>query len=192
MRSFTARRASLAAFFVSAALFVGVGALAINRIVSLGATNAAVEHTLLVRAEAEMLMSLLKDAETGQRGYIITGQQMYMQPYTEAIAALPKRIENFRRMTADNPVQQRNISAFEGLAARRASILREGILARQEYGFESAAQVVGSGEGKRLMDYGGFELGGGVFVGHAADCRRGSGASRRLAGGRPGSGWRGA
>ena len=152
MRSSTARRASLAAFAVSAALFVGIGALAISRIISLGASNAAVEHTLLVRHEAEILMSLLKDAETGQRGYVISGEHEYMEPYNEAVAALPKRIENFRRLTADNPVQQRNVSAFEGVALRRLAMLREGILARQEYGFDGAAQVVASGEGRRLMN----------------------------------------
>jgi CHASE3 domain sensor protein len=152
LRSSTARRASLAAFAVSAALFVGIGALAISRIVSLGATNAAVEHTLLVRAEAEILMSLLKDAEDGQRGYIITAQQMYLQPYSEAVAALPKRIEDFRRLTADNPVQQRYISAFEDLTTRRLTMLRDGIAARDESGFEAGAKHVSSGEGKRVMD----------------------------------------
>ncbi len=137
---------------VSAALFVIVGGVTVSRLLDLRAANAAVEHTLLVRAEAEALFSLLKDAETGQRGYVITAQQEYIQPYNDAVVQLPQRIANFRRLTADNPTQQKNIEAFENLAARRMMILREGISARQEYGFDAAAQMISSGEGKRVMD----------------------------------------
>jgi len=146
------RRASLIGFVLAAALFVVVSGIAVSRLIDLRAANNAVEHTLLVRAEAEALMSLLKDAETGQRGFVITGQQEYIQPYNDAVVQLPKRIENFRRITADNPNQQQNIGMFENLAARRMTILREGISARQEYGFDAAAQVVASGEGRRIMD----------------------------------------
>jgi CHASE3 domain sensor protein len=139
-------------FALSAALFIGIGIFAVRRLVELGAANAAVEHTLLVRAEAEGLMSLLTDAETGQRGYIITGQQQYVEPYNTAVAALPNRIANFRRLTADNTQQQQNITTFEGLADRRMAIIRDAISARQNGGFEAAAKIVAAGEGKRVMD----------------------------------------
>lgn len=152
MSASNGRRAGLVGFALSAALFVGIGALAIGRIVDLGEANAAVEHTLLVRTEAEALRSLLKDAETGQRGYVITGDQEYSAPYNDAVAELPKRIANFRRLTADSATQQQNVNMFESLAERRLSVLREGITARQEHGFDAAAQVIVSGEGKRIMD----------------------------------------
>jgi CHASE3 domain sensor protein len=145
-------RASLIGFALSAALFVAIGTFAVIRIIQLGAANAAVEHTLMVRAEGEGLMSLLIDAETGQRGYLITGQQEYVEPYNAAIIELPKRIQSFRQFTADDPAQQQTITAFEGLAQRKMMILRDGIAARQEDGFEAAAQIVSAGEGKRVMD----------------------------------------
>jgi len=129
-----------------------IGAVAVSRIVDLGTANTAAEHTLVVRAEAEALLSLLKDAETGERGYLITGQPEYMKPFDEAVAALPRRIENFRRLTADNPRQQQNITMFEQLAERRIATLRRGIKARQDAGPDGAANVVRTGEGKRIMD----------------------------------------
>jgi methyl-accepting chemotaxis protein len=150
--AWSARRASLIGFAASAVLFVGTGGFVVSRVVALGTANAAVEHTLLARALAAELMSSLKDAETAQRGFVITGQTQYLQPYHEAETALPAKIGEFRRMTADNPAQQQNILAFEGVAARRMTILREGIASRQEYGFDAAAQVVASGEGMRLMN----------------------------------------
>ena len=137
---------------LAAALFVVVGGVAVSRLVDLRAANSAVEHTLLVRAETEALLSLLKDAETGQRGYVITGEQAYIEPYNAAVVQLPTRIESFRRLTADNTQQQQNIAMFENLANRRMAILRDGIAARQEYGFAEAAQVISNGEGKRVMD----------------------------------------
>ena len=152
MPSGNVRRAGLIGFALSAALFVGIGALAVSRIIDLGAANAAVEHTLLVRTEAGTLLSLLKDAETGQRGFVITGKQEYIEPYNAAILELPKHVANFRRLTADNTRQQQNIDMFERLAERRITILRDGVAARSEHGFESAAQVVSNGEGKRVMD----------------------------------------
>jgi CHASE3 domain sensor protein len=135
-----------------AALFVVIGAVAVSRILDLGTANTVAEHTLVVRAEAEALMSLLKDAETGERGYLITGQQEYMQPFDDAVAALPKRIENFRRLTADNPRQQQNITMFEQLVQRRLTTLRRAMKVRQEAGAEGAADIVRGGEGKRIMD----------------------------------------
>jgi len=152
MRSWTPRRASLVGFAFSAVLFAGIGAFTVVRVIGLGSANAAVEHTLLVRAEAVGLLSLLKDAETGERGYIITGQQEYVQPYNDAVTTMSKRIESFRQLTADNPTQQQNITAFEGLANRKMMILREALAARQEYGFDAAAQIIAGGEGKRVMD----------------------------------------
>lgn len=128
------------------------GGVAVSRLVDLRTANNAVEHTLLVRAQTEALMSLLKDAETGERGYIITGQQSYVEPYNDAVTRLPKQVEEFRRLTADDPKQQQNITTFENLAARKMAILRTGIAIRQERGFEAAVDVVASGEGKRVMD----------------------------------------
>lgn len=152
MRPTERRRASLAGFVLAAALFLVAGGIAVSRLVDLRAANAAVEHTLLVRAETEALLSLLKDAETGERGYIITGQQEYTEPYNTAVTELPKRIENFRRLTADNRRQQEYIASFENLASRKMAVLQQAIAARQQRGFESAAALVANGEGKRIMD----------------------------------------
>src|SRR5947209_20224148 len=47
-------------------------------------TNQMVAHTYEVLASLEELLSLMKDAETGQRGYLLTGDLSYLQPYTDA------------------------------------------------------------------------------------------------------------
>jgi CHASE3 domain sensor protein len=146
------RRASLVGFVLAAALFVVAGGVAVSHLVDLRAANTAVEHTLLVRAETEALLSLLKDAETGERGYIITGQQEYIAPYNEALTELPKRINNFRRLTADNAKEQSYIAMFDNLASRKMAILQRAIAARQTHGFDAAAALISTGEGQRVMN----------------------------------------
>src|SRR4029077_12910819 len=89
VRSLIAWRVSLAGFALSAALLVGIAWTAFGRITDLDAANAALEHTLRVRNDAEGILSVLKDAETGQRGFLITGVQGYLDPYNVAEATLP-------------------------------------------------------------------------------------------------------
>ena len=136
---------------LAAALFVVAGGVAVSRLVDLRAANAAVEHTLLVRADTEALSSLLKDAETAVRGYIITGDEAHIQLFDEAATQLPMRITAFRMLTADNPRQQQYITQFENLASRRIEQLRRGIALRRSKGFDLAHLPI-TGEGKRVMD----------------------------------------
>lgn len=152
MRSLIAWRASLAGFALSAALFVGIASTAFGRISDLDAANAALEHTLHVRRDAEDILSVLKDAETGQRGFLITGAQDYLEPYNRAVATLPGRVDAFRASTADNPMQQANVNTLADLIARKLAELRLTVTTRQRDGFAAAASILEAGEGKRLMD----------------------------------------
>jgi PAS domain S-box-containing protein len=107
---------------------------------------------LNVQAGAEGVLSLLKDAETGQRGYVITGSTQYLEPYEAALAALPQQIDRLRVLTSDNADQQGRLARLDGLVKRKVDRLRLTIAARQNAGFEAAARGVATGEGKRTMD----------------------------------------
>src|SRR5580693_1186687 len=65
-----------------------------------------VGHTHQVRAELADLLSELKDAETGQRGYIITGDESYLEPYKSALTGLKTTVADLKTLTSDNPDQQ--------------------------------------------------------------------------------------
>src|SRR5437879_6525969 len=63
--------------------------------------NAAmVTHTHRVLENLEGIISLLKDTETGQRGFVLTRQERYLQPYNEALTQLPQRIKDVRTLTS--------------------------------------------------------------------------------------------
>ncbi|RUR76223.1 GAF domain-containing protein [Chlorogloeopsis fritschii PCC 9212] len=99
----------------------------------------------------EALLSHIKDAETGQRGYILTGQELYLKPYQAALAEVEQDLKNLRNLTADKS-QQQHIDVLKPLLAAKLSELKETIELRQHKGFDAALQVILTNRGKNLMD----------------------------------------
>ena len=98
------------------------------------------------------IISLAKDAETGQRGYIITGDPTYLDPYNSAVARLDEQIKLLEQLTAHNLTLQGRIPALKNRIADRLRILEEGIILRKEKGFDAARQNILMGHGKAEMD----------------------------------------
>src|SRR5439155_24655994 len=152
LRPETARRLSIVGFAVASGLFLGAEWAAVRQMSELRAAAGQVEHSLIVREEAEGVLSLLKDAETGQRGFVLTGAAPYLDPYEAARTALPPQTDRLRRLTADNVRQQESLEQLDGLVQRKLEELDATIAARRQEGFEAAARRVETGEGKRTMD----------------------------------------
>jgi PAS domain S-box-containing protein len=98
------------------------------------------------------IISLAKDAETGQRGYIITGEPTYLDPYNNAVARLDEQTKLLEQLTADNPSLQSRIPALKQRISDRLRILEQGIVLRTEKGFDAARQNILMGRGKAEMD----------------------------------------
>jgi methyl-accepting chemotaxis protein len=98
------------------------------------------------------LLSELKDAETGQRGYIITGVDSYLEPYQSALGAVKGTIENVRKLTADNANQQRRLGALSPLIDAKLAELKQTIDLRRSEGLDAATKIVLSNVGKATMD----------------------------------------
>jgi len=111
-----------------------------------------VTHTQKVLTELESTLSTLKDAETGQRGYLITGEQRYLQPYQAGVSQIYRQINSLKQLTADNPRQQQRVSAIESAIALKLTELAQTVKLRREQGFDAALQVVRSNRGKQIMD----------------------------------------
>lgn len=119
---------------------------------SLIANDALVSHTYLVRQDFSDMLSTLKDAETGQRGYIITGNDSYLVPYRAGVGAVRNVFTDLRRLTSDNPSQQRRLDAISPLIDAKLAELAQTIETRRNQGFDVAAKIVASGQGKSFMD----------------------------------------
>ncbi|MGA9770461.1 MAG: CHASE3 domain-containing protein [Blastocatellia bacterium] len=129
-----------------------------NMALSYRATRVVIEnerwvtHTYRVIGELDATLSNLVDAETGQRGFLITGLDSYLDPYNEAIATVGDHLKNIHELTADNPVQQKFVSILEPSVNERLSIIAESLTLRRQEGFEAARNIVLTNKGKVAMD----------------------------------------
>ncbi len=115
-------------------------------------SNRGVVHTQEVLVTLEQVLSDLKDTETGQRGYLITGEEPYLEPYNAARSAVERRMQHLYTLTADNPDQQQRLAVLEPLVMQKLAELQETIALRARAGFDAAVQVVRTDRGKQLMD----------------------------------------
>jgi signal transduction histidine kinase len=126
--------------------------LAFNAVGALERGQFWVQHTYQVITQVETIMSSAKDAETGERGYLITGDEVYLAPYTQAVKDLPVEMNVFASLTADNPTQQVWIGVMRDHMRKRLALLQEGIDLRR--GGDTMAQAIFAvaGSGKVEMD----------------------------------------
>jgi len=139
-------------FAISFVLLAGIGVIAYRSMGSLTNTSYAVTHTYLVLEHIAGILSQLKDAETGQRGFVITGEETFLTPYEGAGGAVAKLVKELRELTSDNPNQQRRIDEAEPLIKAKLDELKQTIELRRSAGFAQTAKFVAAGEGKKIMD----------------------------------------
>jgi signal transduction histidine kinase len=133
-------------------ILVGINSLAYWNLSQHKRTSAQLAHTREVLEKLETVSSELKDAETGQRGYLIVGHERYLQPYLDAVAKLKPEIQSLRTLTAVHPNQQQRLDALDSLVAEKLAELNETIQLRKDKGFEAAQRVVLTDRGMQVMD----------------------------------------
>lgn len=110
-----------------------------------------VTHTHKVIEKLESVLSQIADAEAGQRGYIITGERHYLEPYYRSVVLLDQEIKDLRILTADNPKQQQKLNTLQSLVKKKLGILNEMINLRSSNGFESVLPLVVIDRGNKAM-----------------------------------------
>jgi PAS domain S-box-containing protein len=142
-----------AAFLLSLAVLAAATAVTYMSLRRLSAANWWVAHTQEVRTELTETLSAFQDAETGQRGYIITGDLTYLVPFRTARRLLPKRLARLEALTKDDPEQQRLIPELRRREVAKLAELRSTIGHRKRAGFDAAERAVRAGRGKQEMDH---------------------------------------
>ena len=132
--------------------------LAANTVISYRNILMLIEHERSVRythqvlVELEGLLSTLKDAETGQRGYLITGEEQYLEPYQAAIIKIDAQVNALQQLSADDPNHWQQMVALKAAIASKLTELQQTIQLRRTQGFEAAQQIVRTNQGKQIMD----------------------------------------
>lgn len=114
--------------------------------------RAEIERSHETRYQIERVFSLLQDAETGQRGYIITGDRRFLEPYETAEAQLDQQISRLDQLYAVDDRRTQDVAALTALVDRKQQTLSEGIQTRQRLGRDAGLAFVAEGAGKRAMD----------------------------------------
>ena len=137
-------------FAIAISVVVGISAyLSIRQLVE---ANRSTTQTHVVLEKLDHLLAVLTDAETGQRGYILTGEARYLEPYLHATSLSQRDIDALRELTNDNREQQQSLTQLQSLARARLERLQNTIDVRDKLGFDAALANIRSGQGKQLMD----------------------------------------
>ncbi len=139
--------------FAFALICLGViGIVSYLSIVRLNENAARVEHTHEVLSSLELLLAAATDSETAERGYVITGDESYLEPYRDAGAVIDGQTRRLRELTADDRAQQQRLESVVALVTDRLAILRAVIELRKDQGFAAAQGEILAGKGKQFHD----------------------------------------
>jgi diguanylate cyclase (GGDEF)-like protein len=122
-------------------------------------TITAMDHAVSGRLHARefllqigLVLSELREAESAQRGYLLTGADNYLAPVADLWQSIPGRLKDLNLPAKGVSQLQNRVTQLEGLATEKLQELQQTIALRRDQGFEAANQVVMTNRGKQLMD----------------------------------------
>ena len=147
-------RKLLVAFGAIIVVGAGVSVGSLNTLRFIQTSNGWTIHTHKVLEDASQLSAAMVDQETGLRGYLLSGDESFLDPYRKGVAAFDRAFAEIKRLTADNPVQQRRLDALNSHAQSwRTSVAEAAItLMRNPATQNDARQREAKGAGKQAMD----------------------------------------
>jgi PAS domain S-box-containing protein len=114
--------------------------------------NADLLHYHTIIGELQETLSTLKDAETGQRGYLLTGKDQYLVPHDQAVARIHQEFEVLEARARDGELSGQDVSTLWHLTSQKLDELEETIILRRTQGLPASLAVVETDFGKNKMD----------------------------------------
>jgi len=141
-----------AGFGVVLVIFTIVSAVSYHSTTQLIEASDLRQHTYEVLSRVAEMELLSADMQNGLRGYAITGEERYLDPYQAALGRTDKVIQEIRKLTANNPLLQQRLDALEPLVKSRLDLARETVDTIRTKGQESGVQLVKTGKGRTLTN----------------------------------------
>jgi methyl-accepting chemotaxis protein len=129
-------------FGLAAAMLVSIGVVSYRCSNKLTETAGWVTHTHDVLEDLDAVAQAIADADAGERGYIITNRESFLDPYNAGSAVVQKYIADVRDMTRDNPVEQQRVDLLETLVQKHLTSLKDIIDIQKSRGADAARQSV--------------------------------------------------
>jgi signal transduction histidine kinase len=140
-------------------ILIGIGALSYWAQVRNEKDREWVTHSLFVVEQLQQIRIDITLAESGQRGYLLTGEGKYLQPYQAGLERVGWDMERLRNLTLDNPTQREAIQRLAPLVAARLAELSAGIETRNHSGLQAGMEVAYGNTGGEWMGQIGAQIG---------------------------------
>jgi CHASE3 domain sensor protein len=119
---------------------------------TLARNAASVAHRWQVVQQVERAMSSITDAETGERGFLISGSETYLKHYTNARPSLPAELAPLKWLTSDNTSQQVRIAELQDAVDQRLNMLDKRFAKRRQMGEHATPALLIDGPGRQAMN----------------------------------------
>ena len=139
-------------FFLPVLLLGTLGFFAYRGMQKSGEAFKARQHSFFVLRQLDTVTRIADEAETGQRGFVITGDESYLEPYKGAVVDAEESKRQLRSLLGDNPAQQSRLTRLEAALGSKLAELDQTIRLRREKGFEAARAVVVTNAGQHFME----------------------------------------
>ncbi|ACK52115.1 multi-sensor hybrid histidine kinase [Methylocella silvestris BL2] len=146
------RKRSIVSLSVVLILLVGIIGATLFLVARLQEDQANLQRSLALELRVARLFSLLQDAETGQRGFLLTQKQSYLDPYDRAVREIGGEMDALRENNRDDDRLRQPLAALDEVAKAKLAELRKTIDLVREAKSDAAAALVQTDEGKKLMD----------------------------------------
>lgn len=131
---------------------MSVSIFSVNRMYVYFGLAEVTAHSRIVLASLQAIQEDLLNLETGQRGYLITGQEIYLDPYYEGKRRINSDLERFVILTKDNPTQQESFKILRPLIIERIETLDHNLSLRREGNISGVIASVSEGKGLQKME----------------------------------------
>jgi signal transduction histidine kinase len=140
------------AFMVGVVYLALIGMVAYSSVNQFAETTTRAERTHVVLRTLDETLAIVTDAETGARGFIITGDTAHLQPYLTARSLADRHVRALDAMLGDQARQRERLARLAPLLATRLALLDESVRRRRVGGPEDALAATRSGRGRSVMD----------------------------------------
>lgn len=139
-------------FGLALAVLLVIGAVSYRNAIRFVETLRWEEHTERVLDHLRLTLVSLLNAETASRGYALTGNELFLEPYQPGITGANESVKELQKSMADNPGQLSKLDVLESLVARKMRFMAELIETRKTQGADAADQKFSTREGKQVMN----------------------------------------
>ena len=154
MQNTKIRRLAILGFVLAAAFIFGSTFYMYIHLQAFTESTSQVQRSLQTEQKLGETLSLVTDSETGPRGYVIMGQEVFLEPYFAAISptdGIIPRLKELRQLTLDNPRQQQQLDQLELLVAEKLRFMQNLVEVRRNAGFDAAKELIATDIGRQAM-----------------------------------------